>query len=298
MTDLVPFQQLASVPHQDYTLIREWLRSKRSQHTQRAYVRHIGAFYVFVNNKPLASVTLTDLQDYADELKRLHADQPATQAQTLAAIKSVLTFGQKTGYLQYNVGAALQLPQGKDKLAERILEPAQLHRMIYESERSGNTRNHLMLLLLYGSGIRCSELCALQWKDVQANRETGQITVLGKRNKTRSIPLHVKIWTVLQTYKPEDAKPEDYVFQSRQTTNGVRYLTQARVWQIISGIAKSAGIAGVSPHWLRHTHATDALQRKASIKLVQETLGHTTLAVTGRYTHVRPEESSSTYLDL
>jgi integrase/recombinase XerD len=290
-----------NTPPEDWTFVREWLRSKKSPHTRRTYKRDIKAFYAYIGSMPLVTVDLTQLQDYADHVKRAHPE-PATQAQMLAAVKSLMTFGQKTGKLQFNVGAALQLPQGKEKLAERILEPSQLHRMIYEAEKSGNTRNYTLVLLLYGSGIRCAELCNLQWRDVQANRKGGQITVLGKRNKTRSIPLHPAVWKALKNYRPAHARPDDYVFQSRQISlrndRPSRRLTETRVWQIVAGIAEKAGIEDVSPHWLRHTHATRALEGHAPIKLLQETLGHSSLAVTGRYTHVRPEDSSSMYLDL
>jgi integrase/recombinase XerD len=310
MTDLIPYQSIesvkrpdeipSSVPPEDWTLVREWLRSKRSLHTKKAYGHNIDLFYAFVQ-MPIAYVNLTRLQDYEEHVVKEHPE-PATQAQMLATVKSLMTFGQKTGKLQFNVGAALQLPQGKDTLAARILEPAQLHTVIYEAKKSKSARNYAMVLLLYGSGIRCSELCSLKWKDVQSNRQGGQITVLGKRDKTRSIPLHPKVWEALKAYKPSDATLDEYVFESRQTTkrNGIasRRLTETQVWRIVSKIARSAGIEGVSPHWLRHTHATQALEKHAPIKLLQETLGHASLAVTGRYTHVRPEDSSSMYLDL
>lgn len=289
------------VPSEDWTMVREWLRSKRSPHTRKAYKHNINVFYLYVNRKSMRFITLTDLQDYADTLAMKYPE-PATQAQMLATVKSLLTFGQKMGYLQFNTGTAIQLPQGKDKLAERILEVSQIHAMIYETKKNGSDRDYAMILLLYGSGIRCSELCNLQWKDVQSNRNGGQITVLGKRNKTRSIPLHPKVWEALQSYKPPNFQLNDYVFQSRQTStrNDIpsNRLTESRVWQIISSIAESAGINGVSPHWLRHTHATMALEKNAPLKLLQETLGHTSLAVTGRYTHVRPETSSSMFLDF
>ena len=301
MTDIIPYTEVARpvlIPDEDTTLVREWLRSKRSPHTRKAYGRDICVFYAWIGRgRTLSQVTLTMLQDYA-EMTTFIYEETATQARMLASVKSLMTFGQKTGYLQFNFGAALQLPQGKDTLAERILDSAQLHRMIYEAEKSGNVRNYTMVLLLYGSGIRCSELCGLQWKDVQGNRQGGQITVLGKRNKTRSIPLHAKVWAALQTFKPENATGTDYVFPSRQIAKGTRRLTESRVWQIVSGIARDAGVAGASPHWLRHTHATFALEKHAPIKLLQETLGHATLAVTGRYAHARPEDSSSMYLDL
>lgn len=287
------------VPPQDWTLVREWLRSKRSPGTRKVYTRNISAFYAFCDGASLDSISLTMLQDYEAELLRRYPE-PATRAQMLAAVKSLMTFGMKTGKLAFNVGAALQLPQGKDKLAERILDARQLHKMLDEAEK-GSTRDYTLLLLLYGSGIRCSELCGLQWKDVQENRNGGQITVYGKRSKTRSILLHPKVWQPLQAYRPDDASPDDYVFSSRQlsTRDGrpSKRLTTSRVWQIVSGIARRAGVKA-SPHFLRHTHATRALENHVPPHLLMESLGHSSLVMVGHYAHARPDDSSSQYLDL
>ena len=278
-------------PPEDSTLIREWLRSKRSSHTQRAYVRDIATFYAQVQ-KPLDQVTLTDLQDYADWLKLEHPTV-STQARMLASVKSLLTFAKNTGGSRFNVGMALQLPQGKDTLASRILSPAQVQRMLYVAETSGNQRNHVMLLLLYGSGIRCAELCGLQWEDVQETSAGGQITVLGKRSKTRSIALHPVVWQALANFRPPNADPQAYVFQSRQAPR----ISPTQVWRIVSTIARRAGIKA-STHWLRHAHATHAMERNTPLKVIQETLGHADLRTPSRYQHVRPETSSSLSLDL
>lgn len=284
-----------SIPGEDWTIVREWLRSKRSHHTRRAYIRNIDVFYQKLA-RPLRQVTLTDLQDYADVIY-FEYPESSTQAQIMASIKSLMTFAHKTGYLSLNIGAAVQLPRPKDKLAERILDQTELHRILIQAEKD-SLRNYLLVLLLYASGVRCSEICGLCWRDCQVNRDGGQITVQGKRGKTRSIPIHPKAWLKLQDYKPVDANPDDYVFQSRQMDEGGKRLTETRIWQIVSEMANKAGMQHVSPHFLRHTHATRALENRVSLKLLQETLGHESLATTGRYTHVRPEDSSSMYLDL
>src|SRR6266699_1108826 len=286
-TSLVPLDS----PGQDQTIIREWLRSKRSPHTRRAYGQDIATFYDCVR-MPLAQVTLTDLQDYSDWLASTYPE-PSTRARMLATVKSLLTFAKDTGYIPVNVGRALQLPQGKDKLAQRILSPAQLQRMLYVAETSGNKRNHVMLLLLYGSGIRCAELCTLQWCDVQETSAGGQITVLGKRQKTRSIALHPTVWLALTNYRPAEASPSEYVFQSRQADR----ISSVQVWRLVSTIARQAGVKA-STHWLRHAHATHAMEKNTPLKVIQETLGHADLRTPSRYQHVRPDVSSSLALDL
>lgn len=285
----------ASVPGQDWTIVREWLRKYRNLHTRRSYARNIDTFYRKLA-RPLVEVTLTNLQDYADMIAYEYPEV-STQAQILASVKSLFTFAHETGYLSYNVGRAVQLPLPENKLAQRILDQTQLHKILIQAEKN-TPRNHMLVLLLYASAVRCSEICKLRWRDCQTNRGSGQITVQGKRMKTRSIPIHPKVWQKLQNYKPLDAKPDDYVFPSRQIDQEGRKLTEARVWQIVSKIAEDAGIEDVSPHFLRHTHASRALEtNKVSLKLIQETLGHEDLATTGRYLHAKPEDSSSMYLD-
>src|SRR6266699_2261348 len=128
-TALIPYAAT-----QDETLIDTWLRTKRSIHTQHAYER--------------------DIQDYADHLRDEKHYEPSTQARMLAAVKSLCTFAMDTGAISFNVGKAQLLPEGKDKFAQRILSKAQVDRMLYEAEKAV-PRNHLILLLLYGSGIRC-----------------------------------------------------------------------------------------------------------------------------------------------
>ena len=153
--------------------------------------------------------------------------------------------------------------------------------------------NRSTLLLLYGSGIRCAELCGLQWMDVQETSQGGQITVLGKRQKTRSIALHLTVWQALVAFRPPDASPDAYVFQSRQAP----HISSTQVWRIVSTIARRAGIKA-STHWLRHAHATHAMENHTPLKVIQETLGHADLRTPSRYQHVRPETSSSLSLDL
>lgn len=292
--DLVPVE----VAIEDHTIVNQWLRSKRSKHTQRAYAQDINAFYDFLQKYDrcltIKGVGLGDVQDYAEHLKST-CKEVATESRKIAVVKSLLTFAHKTGYIGFNVGAAQQLPEGKDKLAQRILSTSQVQNIIYEAK--DNTRNHAMLLLLYGSGIRCAELCGLQWEDVQETSTGGQITVLGKREKSRSIPLHKTVWDELIAIQPSDASAKDYVFQSRKSTHQGR-LSETQVWRIVKEYAVKAGIKNASTHWMRHAHATHAMEKGAPLRLIQETLGHADLRTPSRYQHVRPDASSSQFLDL
>ena len=232
---------------------------------------------------------LIDLQEFANTLWSL---KPSSAHRVLSAVKSLLAFGYRTGYLPLDVGRTLRLPAVRDALAERILAEADVHRML---SLEPDERNRTLLTLLYASGCRVGEICRLAWKDLQATADAGQITVFGKGGKTRSIPLPASVWKQLLDLRGRGA-PEDPVFRSRKKGGFLRPLA---IYRVVSQAAERAGIAGkVSPHWFRHAHASHALDRGAPIHLVQATLGHASLATTSRYLHARPKESSSRFLAL
>jgi integrase/recombinase XerD len=119
------------------------------------------------------------------------------------------------------------------------------------------------------------------------------VTVWGKGEKERTVVVSATTWAALQALRRPGDGPDDPVFRSRK---GGR-LSPAQAWRIVRKAAKRAGVElPVSPHFLRHAHASHALERGAPIHLVQATLGHASVATTGRYLHARPEDSSSRYV--
>jgi integrase/recombinase XerD len=265
----------------DDQLVDMWVHGK-SPHTKRAYRADAGRFLNFVAC-PLRAVTLPDLQAFADSL------QGASRRRALAAVKSLLSFGHRIGYLPVNVGAVLQVQTPKDTLNERILEEAPVHTML---AKEPNPRNRLLLRLTYRAGLRVSEVAGLTWRDVQAHDEGGLLTVLGKGSKTRTVRLPADIWRDLADAR-NGAALDAPVFASRK---GHGHLHPTAIERIVSKAAVRAGLAAsVSPHWLRHAHATHALERGAPIHLVQQTLGHASVATTGRYLHARPTDSSARF---
>jgi integrase/recombinase XerD len=273
----------------DAQLIQLWVHGK-SRHTRRYYQADAKAFLNFVG-KPLAQVTLADVQDFADFLE-MSSLAASSRGRTLSSVKSLLAFGNRIGMLAVNVGAPLKAPVAKNTLAERILSEAEVQKLI---SLETNLRNQVMLKLLYAAGLRVSELCGLRWRDLQARSEAeGQINVYGKGGKTRVVLLPVKIWKELVSLR-EAAGFNDPVFRSQKGG----HLHPSQVMRIVRAAAHRAGIdANVSPHWLRHAHASHSLDRGAPIHLVQATLGHASIATTGRYLHARPQDSSARYLGL
>lgn len=302
MSDIIPYQGNASLVQQDDVtqvdarFLALWLHGK-SEKTIRAYTSEMARYYA-TTGKSLQETRLEDVYQFVDSLVHL---APASRNRALAAVKSALSFGVKSGYLKVNVGLLARLPKLENRLAERIMSEASIARML---ALETNQRNHAILVLLYRAGLRCAELCNLTWRNLQERDETGQITVFGKGDKTRSVLLTRDTWLEVMALANRFVQlPGDYVFQSRQARSRAgkadRRLDESMVFRIVQAAARQAGIAGnVSPHWMRHAHATHALENGAPITLVKETLGHRSIETTAKYTHVRPNASSGQYLKV
>jgi len=273
----------------DDRLIDLWLHG-RGKATSRGYRAEADRFLAHVR-KNLCSVTLDDLQGYADHLDQLGL-QPATRRRMLATVKSLYAFGHELGYLPFDTAKPLRVPPLRDTLAERIIDESLVLRMI---ALESNPRNAAIICLLYGGGLRVSELVGLRWKDVVARADAaGQVTVLGKGAKTRTILLPPGVFERLSRLR-NGADDERPVFSSRK--GGALHPSQ--VLRITKAAARRAGIdRNVRNHDLRHCHASHAIERGAPIQLIQVTLGHSSVATTGKYLHARPSDSSARYLPI
>ena len=280
-----------SAPRQadsDTQLLDLWLHG-RSHHTQRAYRADAERFMVMVA-KPLHHVTLGDLQQFSTALDS-GSLKPASIHRALSAVKSLFAFGHRLGYLPFDTARPLLLPGFRDGLADRILDEAQVQRML---ALEAQPRNHVLLTLLYAAGLRVSELCSLKWTDLQPRNDGGQITVCGKRDKTRTILLPSSVTHQLVALRG-DAAADAPMFQSKKK----RHISPMQVWRIVRKASQRAGIEqAVSCHWFRHAHASHSLDRGAPISLVQATLGHSSISSTSRYLHSKPSDSSSMYLPV
>jgi len=274
------------VDARDARVVELWIHG-RSGHTQRAYRRYAAQFFFHVR-KPLQLVSLEDLQTFASSLDTLKL-KPASRHRTLSAIKSLFSFAARLQHITYNTAAPLRLPTVRDTLADRILELDEVKQLIAATD---TPRNRVILQLLYMAGVRVSELVDLRWGDTQARRGGGQITVMGKGGKTRTIHLEAQIWATIAATRGT-AAADAPLFVSRRGGP----LDPSQVLRVVRAAAKRAGFdRAVSPHWLRHCHASHALDAGAPIHLVQQTLGHSNVATTTRYLHARPNESSSRFL--
>lgn len=281
---------VAGIPAQadnDAQVKRMWLH-RRPDTTRRAYEYEIGRFFAAVR-KPIRAITLADMQDYSDSLAHL---APASRNRALAAVRSLLTFAHDLGYTPFNAGRPLKLERLPQRRAERILTQAQVLRMI---DRPDGARDRAILHLFYYSGVRVSELAALCWKDARDSTDGRMVlTVVGKGGKTRHVTIQQDVAADLRALRPDGAADSTPLFISRK---GGEALTAGQVRRVVKAAAAGAGIEKtVTPHWLRHAHASHALDRGCPVHVLQAQLGHASLGTTTIYAHVNGGESSGQYL--
>ena len=294
----------------DGRLVELWL-ARKAPSTQRKYAEDLSKFADFTAGKSLAEITLADLHDFAEFISVLMA--PSSQGRVLATIKSLLSFANKVGYLPFNIGAAVELPKVKDTLSERILTEAEVHRIINAPK---NVRDRALLSVLYAGALRREEAVRLKWRDLKDRDDleagVGQATLFGKGSKTGVALLPASVYSQVlalrkvieraaEGHKIErHVKEDEPVFRSRKRKNNRDgHLEVSQVNRIVSKAATDAGIErAVSPHWLRHAHASHAHARKTDLALIRDTLRHSSIATTGRYLHARPNDSSALHLGL
>ena len=281
-------------------LIQLWLHDK-PQSTQKCYRRYATEFTAFLAGvkKALAHTTVEDLVEFSEHLHNKKLAAPTIKTY-MAAVKSLLSFAYKTGYIRFNPGAAIKLKKVDQRLHEKVLTETDIALMIRLTERaeyrykSQLQRDLLILKLLYIAGLRVSELVNLRWRDFTERDRTGQITVVGKGDKSRHVLLPEYLWVELVNYRG-DAPKDAFVFKSRNGLN--KPLHRQNVDPIIKDAAVRAGLTDlVSCHWLRHSHATHNAERGTPVPLIQQTMGHADISTTSGYIHIRPGDSSALHL--
>ena len=282
-----------AIPEQseDDNLVGLWLGLFSSPSTVDLYGRTIRQFRA-MTRKPLRLVSVADLQSWLQSSPNLSA---STKNVRMTAIKSLYRFGMETGYLSFNPTVPLRGVPMKQERAERILSEEEVQALL---QAPISARNRAFLYLLYAAGLRVSEAVSLKWRDVIA-RDNGavQISVFGKGGKTRVVLVPEIAAKLLQRVSEGDSEPDHFIFHSPHDATKPIWRSQAH--RIVKAAVKAAGInPAVSAHWMRHAHASHALERGASLVLVKDTLGHADISTTSLYLHVRPGESSGNHLFL
>lgn len=288
---------------------REHLSSERraSPHTVAAYLRDLEALasYVRGSHGGRANLSALDkfmLRAWLGEVGKKVA--PPTIARKISSVRALCEFLMRSGELRQDPSATLASPKTRRKLP-RFLRPDAAAEVMAAplSQATGrevcHLRDALALELLYGSGLRVSELQQLDLSQV-SSREA-ELRVLGKGRKERIVPLGSKALAALEVYltrRSELAHPRTGFLDQEALLLGqlgkrisVRWL-QALVKRYG---ALGAGRSDLHPHALRHSCATHMLEGGADLRAIQEMLGHSSLSTTQRYTHVSLDQLLAVY---
>lgn len=289
--------------------IREFLvylhrELRASSHTVAAYERDLRQLLTFLRREGKAKLGQMDrfaLRAWLAETGPGLA--PATIARKLGAVRSWCRYLERSGALRINPAKLLGTPKvprrlpaflGVDSAALLMREPADAAR----AAPALCARDQLILELLYGCGLRVSELCRLDLNDVSSL--SSEVHVLGKGNKERVVPMGSKARVALAAYLPlraDLADPKTGRIDPTALLIGVRGLRLGvrRIQALVKRYGILLGRPDLHPHALRHSCATHMLDGGADLRAIQALLGHESLSVTQHYTHVSLEHLLGVY---
>ncbi|MCQ2275635.1 MAG: site-specific tyrosine recombinase XerD [Bacteroidales bacterium] len=253
-----------------------------------AYMHDVLLLEDFLGEKPMESAQLEDLQAF---IKHLYEEGIATrsQARVISGIKSFYGFLLYDGTLTEDPTELLDAPKIGLHLPDvlSIPEIESILNGIDLSTPEGH-RNRAMAEVLYGCGLRVSELVTLRLSNLFFNE--GFLKIVGKGNKERYVPIGTMAQKMVNLYV-EGARQklkikkgeEDYVFLNRRGS----HLTREMVFVLVKQWAQEAGIEkSISPHTFRHSFATHLVEGGADLRAVQQMLGHESITTTEIYTHL------------
>lgn len=275
-------------------LLREyhtWLRLERgySPNTIEGYEMDLDKLRAYAKENGLDMVKMEYEQLEAfifDAFKTVRSE--ATQARILAGIHSWFRFLLYKDYIEQDPSELIEGPR-KSKHLPTVLTVEEINRMMAAIDLSSNEghRNRAMMEMLYGSGLRVSELVGLQLSHIYLDEH--YMLIQGKGSKQRLVPISpvaeewFGYWIQERSAWPLKPESKDIAFVNRYG----RPMTRAMVFTIVRQLCTNAGITKtVSPHTLRHSFATHLLQNGADLRVIQQLLGHEDLATTEIYTHL------------
>jgi integrase/recombinase XerC len=267
-----------------------WLGG-RAAATRKAYLSDLTAFADFMSRSDVHGPEGVDrmyLRRYLASLGTRKLAR-ATIARKAAALRCYFSWQVRQGHLPSDPARALRAPSGGGRLP-RVLSSGEMTSLLDVPGESPVDRRDLAVLeLLYAAGLRVSELCGLDRGDVDLRGRT--VTVLGKGGKQRRVPVHDAAVDALRAWLDDgrdamDGPPEAAFVNRRGARLGPRDVRR---------ILDRRSASPTHPHALRHTYATHLLDGGADLRVVQELLGHASLATTQVYTHVSKERLRAVY---
>jgi integrase/recombinase XerC len=292
------------------------LASERGQspHTVRAYLGDITSLLGYAADAHCESLTDVDIAVLRGWLGSMHRAGQArtTVARRAASARAFTAFAHQRGWLAVDPGAQLRTPKVHRHLPEVLAQEQMTAVLTSRGRRTSagdvlttaiDLRDAAVMELLYATGIRVSELCGLDVRDLDLTRRT--VRVLGKGSKERVVPVGIPavraVLAWLDRGRPAVTAAPDPA--SRPASGSALFLgarggridprTVRRV--VHARIAATGSVPDTGPHGLRHTAATHLLEGGADLRSVQEMLGHASLATTQIYTHVSIDRLISVY---
>ncbi len=279
-------------------LLREYhtyLRLERgySQNTIDGYEMDLDKLLAYCKEHGVDFVKMDfeQLQDFIfEQFKTVKSE--ATQARVLSGLHAWFRFLLYKDYIDQDPSELLEGPK-KSKHLPTVLTIEEINAMMAAIDLSSNEghRNRAMMEMLYGSGLRVSELVNLQLSKIYLNEH--YMLIEGKGAKQRLVPISpvaeewFGYWMQERSAWPVKPEAKDFAFVNRYG----RPLTRAMVFTIVRNLCADAGIIKtVSPHTLRHSFATHLLQNGADLRVIQQLLGHEDLATTEIYTHLNIQD--------
>ena len=263
-----------------------------SPNTIGAYINDISKFeqYLeFANKKPeLKAITTTDLKHFISWINELGM-QASSQSRVISGLKSFFSFLLLEGIISEDPTLLLEMPRITKKLPD-TLNVEEINAIInaVDASKPEGIRNKALLEVLYGCGLRVTELTTLRISNLYPTAE--YLKVIGKGNKERIVPVGSTALKLLKIYLEEvrvhigvKKNYEDFIFLSRLGTT----LSRVSVFNMVKEMVEKAGIKkSVSPHTFRHSFATHLIEGGADLRAVQEMLGHSSIITTEIYTHI------------
>ena len=257
--------------------------------TRLSYRQDLALFEAFLKRRRIGAWPQVRPADVREFLQSLRATRSAaTVARKLAAVKGLFKFLEGQRAIERSPTAFIESPRLWRRLPQ-TLTLEEVERLLGSVKTEGlGLRDLAILELLYGGGLRVSELVSLEL--ASCNFDVGFIRCVGKGNKERIVPLGRAAASALQRYleteRPRLVTRHPEVQVVLVNRRGQR-LTRQRVWQLLRRYARAGLISKtIGPHTLRHSFATHLLERGADLRTVQELLGHANISTTQRYTHV------------
>ncbi len=278
-----------------------------SPHTITSYQNDLTSFLEFCTEQAQTDVENIDIHNVTRLTIRLWLGELSEQgiakssiARKVAALRSFFKFSFKRGYISKNPAHLLIVPK-KEKTLPKTVNSEDITRMMdsIDIETPAGRQDRALLELFYGTGIRLSELINLNLS--QVDLRNNQISVIGKGNKQRIVPLGASAVEALKAH----FETKEKLFGNQTDTDATKALFHSAHGQrmyarnaqriVEKYLTKTSEATQKSPHVLRHSFATHMLDRGADIRIIKEFLGHANLAATQVYTHTSVERLKNVY---